>query len=1164
MNTKKSFDVNYPVPKRRYFLNQLRQCCSTNVNITNKYAHLKVKPLFPTLVDLIHRSLSVTEVWYRLIASRSILRLFPTIRHRLFERVHELNPALSVVKSLEILEKHRPLAYEVDSSSATTSSFANHTPHTIISNNNSTQQFDGTTLTAVRNFLSLAGKPSTVFKVPKDIKSTPAIKHQTENYWIPAIDNAYGGIDKFLVAFSQTTTGNQAIAKLAARGFLDDVVKEEMLNFADTSIKTWAKSAQNTYDKTAALIVKGTNISNSTYDTQRTLLCLEDSEDAQARAAEREGQYRHKLPKALRGSSLGSTLNNEVVKAGSGWRINWSDKEWINSWIDDLMETPDVEWIKERCSIEKVGTYLIRLYLNYNESERTEVIMQALESSKTLIQQWDNVKNENFWIDLATKQPFRNSPDGPFLLYKWYKLFISPTAKRGLKRIDGIAVPGLPSRDKVELEISSKAIGVWNYGGDYLNAFEWEKTADLMYEHNYYPIGKPLHSTVPVKTKSGKEVITNVQYSWRWIPIQLVLIYLLTLALSHSLLDIDFATKTTVNLEFGVWLDGCTSLAHPIVTMLGFLLWNSNYTRLTQDRWRDALRMFPISISVLPETCDVVHTIISRLREEIQNLKEFVWKGVKWSFTFRILLGDNSIQQKVLGNDGGNGDHRCHQCAANFKNSKGMWSHAQTSSCGLKSLVSVLEHFLSGASEKTGLSAISGLFGKSLEDLKAIDLLDKEWKWVSNFFMGLDPLHNLKGHLYKLIERMRSWTGWDDTLFLSSLSEIVGRRLLSDLNGSKLRLLFTKWRESILPAATNCSSLITRMLMLMCHNLEEIMWIFYLSPELCSRKLKLRLHVLCWLHLYYCRSIFGDRTKGRVKDPEDARFYTGATPPSGSTLLILKEWLNELFKLPSFTNKKLKLCSEVNKSKNWSSFNKNEYWGLYILMRGQLSTEEISKLRTIDQFNKKQKTGVLTVNNVNSADNRIELHVDSSTTTPTTSTTLTTPITTTTTTETAGAKKRKRSEAPKEEKKETIMDLYLHSIVFHMPVMFEKIDFKNTNTERFEGFLAVLKHILRDFSNRDLKTDQPFREVIIRHVFKARKIKETGTVNKTESEITKVFKQHKFTELEILSADHEKREVESLFNVLKGLDYVAGEDWQEAEGKITFHTMTGVEKALDK
>ena len=158
----------------------------------------------------------------------------------------------------------------------------------------------------------------------------------------------------------------------------------------------------------------------------------------------------------MRGSSLGSTLNNEVVR----------------------------DWIKERCSIEKVGTYLIRLYLNYKESERTEVIIQALESSKILIQQWDNVKNENFWIDLATKQPFRNSPDRPFLLYKWYKLFISPTAKRGLKRIDGIAVPGLPSRDKVELEISSKAIGVWNYGGDYLNAFEWEKTADLMYDES--------------------------------------------------------------------------------------------------------------------------------------------------------------------------------------------------------------------------------------------------------------------------------------------------------------------------------------------------------------------------------------------------------------------------------------------------------------------------------------------------------------------------------------------------------------------------------------------------------------------------------------------------------------------------------------------------------
>ena len=63
---------------------------------------------------------------------------------------------------------------------------------------------------------------------------------------------------------------------------------------------------------------------------------------------------------------------------------------------------------------------------------------------------------------------------------------------------------------------------------------------------------------------------------------------------------------------------------------------------------------------------------------------------------------------------------------------------------------------------------------------------------------------------------------------------------------------------------------------------------------------------------------------------------------------------------------------------------------------------------------------------------------------------------------------------------ETIMNLYLHSIALHFPNVYEEIDFRNTSTERGEGFFAHLHTILLRCSGRDLQTAAPLREVFVR------------------------------------------------------------------------------------
>lgn len=79
-----------------------------------------------------------------------------------------------------------------------------------------------------------------------------------------------------------------------------------------------------------------------------------------------------------------------------------------------------------------------------------------------------------------------------------------------------------------------------------------------------------------------------------------------------------------------------------------------------------------------------------------------------------------------------------------------------------------------------------------------------------------------------------------------------------------------------------------------------------------------------------------------------------------------------------------------------------------------------------------------------------------------------------------GKRKRQNDEEPKA----GMMNLYLHNIVGHIPDFFECMDFKNSNTERFEGFLAFMKKTLNDSTNRNPSHEQAALEVFTRHHFR--------------------------------------------------------------------------------
>ena len=90
---------------------------------------------------------------------------------------------------------------------------------------------------------------------------------------------------------------------------------------------------------------------------------------------------------------------------------------------------------------------------------------------------------------------------------------------------------------------------------------------------------------------------------------------------------------------------------------------------------------------------------------------------------------------------------------------------------------------------------------------------------------------------------------------------------------------------------------------------------------------------------------------------------------------------------------------------------------------------------------------------------------------------------------------------------DTLYDLYLHSLVAHVPDCFEVMDLHNLSTERGEGFFAFMKHVLLRLTGRDLRNEQVLREVLVRFGMGAFAT-ETAETN---AKLTKLFSGITFT-----------------------------------------------------
>jgi hypothetical protein len=322
--------------------------------------------------------------------------------------------------------------------------------------------------------------------------------------------------------------------------------------------------------------------------------------------------------------------------------------------------------------------------------------------------------------------------------------------------------------------------------------------------------------------------------------------------------------------------------------------------------------------------------------------------------------------------------------------------------------------------------------------------------------VALDSLHNTKGHLSTVIKRLQKDSSWNETVFKELLEKHVQRRLVADLDGQHYRLLFSQWREVILPAIESTDASRREKLETLFHHWCEIQWIMHLPPEAQTNKgLRLRLHVLTFQHLQLCRQLFPDERKQTTRNSNttiNPNLLATLTPaqvatvnPSTLKRADVDELIRRIYPLkraPSISTRRAGLKPmDLYKfafhatGTVWSKLVKDDLCALLT---------EICQLPDLPT-------------------------IPSSSLNPTASPARqeTTPTTT-------------QKRGHRTEKIDSIMNLYLHAVVSHLGDFYEVLDFKNTSTERGEAFLATMKHVVLRFTGRNFREAQTMREVLIR------------------------------------------------------------------------------------
>jgi hypothetical protein len=243
----------------------------------------------------------------------------------------------------------------------------------------------------------------------------------------------------------------------------------------------------------------------------------------------------------------------------------------------------------------------------------------------------------------------------------------------------------------------------------------------------------------------------------------------------------------------------------------------------------------------------------------LYNYLFIILGDIEFKFEYTTETGDWSILQKTSGNKNG-GNNRCVLCGLDFSsdNCHQFFSYAHIISQIPKSISHSVQMFTNCCApnellkEKLGYKNIAGLFS-ALAPEERVQLM---LHIVKDSALAIDNLHNVKGHLSKIIDLERDRPDFNDGLFMKNLNEHLGRLSTAgtDMNGESHRQLAILFEKIILPCVAvdrkeSFSSLY--------HNWLEIQFLMYDFGGLAVDEkdssildgVKTRMHLCTFIHL---------------------------------------------------------------------------------------------------------------------------------------------------------------------------------------------------------------------------------------------------------------------------------------------------------------------------
>lgn len=309
----------------------------------------------------------------------------------------------------------------------------------------------------------------------------------------------------------------------------------------------------------------------------------------------------------------------------------------------------------------------------------------------------------------------------------------------------------------------------------------------------------------------------------------------------------------------------------------------------------------------------------------------------------------------------------------------------------------------------------------------------------------------------------------------------------------------------------------------------------------------MRFHVLLFYYFLLVKELFpdylvnGKSSKRNPKpNPHSIESFTikslGLERPANFTVKNVKDLLRFLCEKLQIDDEKRRVLAKQVTGKTWSKLKLADLWTFFLYLKQQAGDADFVSM------------------DITLKDGQLSFGAPPSTTsTPT-------PMETD---EQQPSKKKRKSPEEKQSTWVSVMDLYLHMIVAHMGLFFETMDIKNSSTERGESWLGWGKKILKMFTDRNLSNAQAFRELLIRHHYRALFSEESTTpYDPMRSKIAKEFKKHIFEEIFIDVVEENREDVEAFLCYLEKLGYLEEDEvWKREGDRITFRTVGAAKEA---